>query len=153
MSKLEHLVPPPVVALLLAAGMVWLATWPPAWPWSGEARFLLVAVLVLLGLLFDLAGLLVFLRQRTSINPLRPERASALVTNGVYRFTRNPMYVGLCCLLLALAVFLRSPWALLGPVLFVAWITRFQIVPEERILEGKFGEDYRAYRTRVRRWL
>jgi protein-S-isoprenylcysteine O-methyltransferase Ste14 len=153
MSKLEHLVPPPLVAFLLAAGMWWLAAWPPAWPWAGELRWPLVLALVVAGLLFDLSGLLVFLRRRTTINPLRPERASVLVTSGAYRITRNPMYVGLGCLLLAWAVYLWSPWSLLGPVFFVAWITRFQIVPEERVLEEKFGEDYRAYRARVRRWL
>lgn len=153
MSWLEHRLPPPVVALLLAAGMWWLAAWPPAWPWTGEGRWPLVLALVVVGLLFDLSGLVVFLRQRTTINPLRPERASSLVTGGVYRITRNPMYVGLCCLLLAWALFLWSPWTLLGPVLFVAWITRLQIVPEERELERKFGDDYRAYRARVRRWL
>jgi len=152
MSRLEHLVPPPLVALLLAVGMWWLAAWTPPWPWTDEARLPMVVALVAAGLLFDLSGLVVFLRWRTTINPLRPERASALVTTGVYRITRNPMYAGLCCLLLAWAVYLWSPWSLLGPVLFVAWITRFQILPEERVLQEKFGEDYRAYRARVRRW-
>lgn len=153
MNKLEHLVPPPVVALLLAALMWWLATWPPAWPWSGEYRMPVVWLLVVAGCVFDLSGLVAFLRRRTTINPLRPEQASSLVTRGVYRVTRNPMYVGLACLLLAWAAFLWAPWTLLGPVCFVAWITRFQIVPEERVLDRLFGEDYRAYRARVRRWL
>ncbi|TNF62161.1 MAG: isoprenylcysteine carboxylmethyltransferase family protein [Burkholderiales bacterium] len=153
MGKLENLIPPPVVAALVAALMWWLSGLPPAWPWPAGERTALVLALVALGLAFDLSGLLVFLRQRTTINPLRPHRASSLATAGVYRITRNPMYVGLCCLLLAWAVHLWSPWALAGPLLFVAYITRFQIVPEERALEALFGEQYRAYRARVRRWL
>jgi protein-S-isoprenylcysteine O-methyltransferase Ste14 len=142
-----------VVALLMA-GLAWgLAQWLPAWPWISAVRWPLVLILVVTGLAFDLSGLVVFLRRRTTINPLHPERASVLVTGGVYSITRNPMYVGLCCLLLAWAVYLWSPWALAGPVLFVLWITRWQIVPEERVLERVFGDEYRAYRTRVRRWL
>ncbi|TNF57574.1 MAG: isoprenylcysteine carboxylmethyltransferase family protein [Burkholderiales bacterium] len=153
MDKLEHLVPPPLVALALAGLMWWLATWPPSWPWSGQGRMPVVGALVVLGLVFDLSGLASFVRRRTTVNPLRPERASSLVTGGIYRITRNPMYVGLACLLLAWALFLWSPWALLGPVLFMAWITRFQIVPEERALEQLFGDAYRDYCARVRRWL
>ena len=76
-----------------------------------------------------------------------------MVTNGIYGFTRNPMYLGLALILLGLAVFLASPWALLGPVGFVAFITRFQIRPEERALQARFGAAYTAYCARVRRWV
>ena len=63
------------------------------------------------------------------------------------------MYVGLLVLLFAWAVFLSSAWALLGPVVFVLYMNRFQIAPEERVLSGMFGTDYSAYKSRVRRWL
>ena len=92
-------------------------------------------------------------RARTTVNPLRPERASALVTTGVYRITRNPMYVGMALMLLAWAVLLASPAALAGPVTFIAYMNRFQIGPEEDALDTLFGPDYAAYRSRVRRWL
>jgi protein-S-isoprenylcysteine O-methyltransferase Ste14 len=75
------------------------------------------------------------------------------VATGVYSFTRNPMYLGMASILLAWAVLLASPWALLGPALFVAYITRFQIVPEERVLAKLFGESFAAYTRRVRRWI
>jgi protein-S-isoprenylcysteine O-methyltransferase Ste14 len=84
---------------------------------------------------------------------MKPETATALVCGGVYTVTRNPMYLGLLVLLIAWAVYLSSAWALLGPLAFAVYITRFQILPEERALGTLFGAEYAAYRARVRRWL
>jgi protein-S-isoprenylcysteine O-methyltransferase Ste14 len=84
---------------------------------------------------------------------LKPEATSSLVTSGVYRFTRNPMYVGLALVLLAWAVFLSSAWTMLGPLTFILYMTRFQIMPEEKVLSGMFGAAYSAYQAKVRRWL
>jgi len=81
------------------------------------------------------------------------DRASSVVTSGAYRFSRNPMYVGLTCLLLSLSAFMASPWTLLGPLFFVLYITRFQIVPEERVMEARFGAPYLIYKRQVRRWI
>ena len=105
------------------------------------------------GLTFDLLGILAFRASRTTINPLKPERASALVTGGVYRVTRNPMYVGMTLLLLAWACYLAAVLPFVGPVLLVLYLTRFQIQPEERVLQGIFGAAYASYAARVRRWL
>jgi protein-S-isoprenylcysteine O-methyltransferase Ste14 len=152
-SWLEHRVPPPLVGLVVALLMAWLAGGP-HWHVPTGTNGLSVLLLVLVGLLFDLAGLLAFRASRTTVNPLRPERASALVTRGVYRITRNPMYVGMVFLLLAWGLYLAHwPALLLGPTAYVLYLSRFQIVPEERALLGLFGEDYRRYMGRVRRWL
>ena len=118
-----------------------------------QARYVVAGVLVVVGLAFDLLGLIAFRASRTTINPLRPERSTALVTGGVYRVTRNPMYVGMALLLLAWAVYLSSLLAFAGPVVFVLYITRFQIQPEERALQAIFGEDFGRYAARIRRWL
>jgi protein-S-isoprenylcysteine O-methyltransferase Ste14 len=107
----------------------------------------------LVGLGFSVAGVAAFRRARTTINPTKPATASALVSGGVYRLTRNPMYLGLLLLLLALAVFLSNPVALLLVPVFVLYINRFQITPEERALASLFGGEYAAYKERVRRWL
>ena len=152
LKALETRIPPPVVALAMAFLMwntsVWSATAaPPAW------RMSVVAALVALGALCDLSGLWAFYRARTTVNPMKPGAVSALVTNGIYRWTRNPMYVGLCLFLSAAAVYLWSPWALMGPVAFVAYINRFQIAPEERVMHERYGETYEAYCQRVRRWV
>jgi protein-S-isoprenylcysteine O-methyltransferase Ste14 len=152
MQWLEHKVPPPAVGLTLALAMWYLG---PALDWSavGSLRKVLALALVLAGLGFDALGLLAFYRAKTTVNPLRPARASALVATGVYRFSRNPMYVGMALVLSGIAVGLGSVVALAGPALFVAFITRFQIIPEERVMATKFGSDYADYCQRVRRWL
>lgn len=152
MQFLEHRIPPPLVALITAVLMWWgtgMAT--PHWP--GGLQSAVVVLLLLAGASFDLAGLLSFRAARTTVNPMRPEKASTLVTGGVYRITRNPMYVGMACLLTAWALVLPSWLALLGPTGFVLYITRFQILPEERVLLGLFGDEYRGFMGKVRRWL
>ena len=120
---------------------------------SSALRLGAAAAISLVSIGFSASGIIAFRRARTTIDPTRPEQASSLVRSGVYRITRNPMYVGLACLLVAWAVYLGSAWALLGPVAFVLYIGRFQIAPEERALEKVFGTQYADYRAKVRRWL
>jgi protein-S-isoprenylcysteine O-methyltransferase Ste14 len=110
-------------------------------------------VLSLLGGVFSLGGIVAFRRARTTVNPHRPAKATVLVTTGVYRVTRNPMYLGLVFLLVASTVYLSVPLLLFGPLAFVLYIGRFQIRPEERVLAGLFGAEYSRYTSRVRRWL
>lgn len=153
MNSLELRVPPLAVVLLagLLMGLIAVATpplaLPPAVRWGGAAAG------ILLGILAALAGVLTFRRARTTVNPLRPEAASALVANGIYRCTRNPMYLGMLLVLTGWAVYLARPWALLVLPAFVVYMNRFQIGPEERALEAIFGAEFDAYRNRVRRWL
>ena len=153
MRALELKVPPPVVALLIGATMWFVARQPASLQLPLVARLVAFVVIALVGGATALAGDLEFKRARTTINPFKPENSTALVTSGIYRFTRNPMYVGLTLVLLGWAAFLCSVWALLGPVIFVLYIGRFQIAPEERALSAKFGAAYTEYRARVRRWL
>jgi protein-S-isoprenylcysteine O-methyltransferase Ste14 len=101
----------------------------------------------------DLFSAVSFRRARTTVNPMKPERTSVLVTSGAYRFSRNPMYVGLLLVLVAWALFLNSAWALMGPAIFALYINRFQIAPEEKALAATFGAAYSAYKSSVRRWL
>jgi len=141
------------VALMLGAAGWWLAPLGPSIDWPEWLRQGLAGVLLLAGVSLDFSGLVAFVRRHTTVNPLCPQRSSALVTTGVYRFTRNPMYLGMAGLLCAWAVWQAAllPWV--APVLFVAYITRFQIRPEERVLTGLFGAAYTGYTQRVRRWL
>lgn len=114
---------------------------------------LVALLLVALGLASGLAGMRAFRAARTTVDPHRPDRASALVQAGVYRYTRNPMYLGLLLILLAEVLWLGNPVALLAPAGFVWSLTQLQIRPEEGVLLQLFGEDYREYTQRVRRWL
>lgn len=116
-------------------------------------RAMLAAVIAGAGLLIDLVSVAAFIRAKTTVNPLAPSRANALVVGGLYRFSRNPMYLGMLMILLGWAVYLAQPLALLPVAAFVVLIEVMQIRPEEKALEEKFGEDYRSYKKRVRRWI
>lgn len=115
------------------------------------AGFIVLCVLSGCGLAW--LALNAFYQAQTTTHPMHPDQASALVTDGIYRYTRNPMYLGMTLLLLAWALYLANWAALLGVALFMAYITRFQIIPEERALQRIFGEEYEAYRRSVRRWV
>lgn len=153
MHALELRIPPPVVALLVAAAMWGISLVTPRVDVSAPMRLVVGIAIALAGVACAIAGIAAFRRARTTVNPLKPETSSSLVTSGIYRFTRNPMYVGLALALLGWAVFLSSPWSLIGPLAFVLYMNRFQIGPEERILLGMFGSAYSAYQGTVRRWL
>ncbi|MCA6063358.1 methyltransferase family protein [Thalassolituus marinus] len=153
MAFLEHKVPPPLVALICALLMWQLSSLGWQWQSADAVRYGLVAVLVTCAVVCDMGGLTAFLRRRTTINPLNIRKASTLVTSGVYQVTRNPMYLGLALLLCAWWLWLQSISAAAGVIAFVVYITRFQIVPEERVLLELFGEEYSDYCRQVRRWL
>lgn len=153
MKSLELKIPPPAVAALIAAAMWGISLITPLLDVPLFTRVSAAIVLALTGGGFSLAGVISFRRAKTTVNPMKPETATSLVSSGIYSVTRNPMYVGLLLVLLAWAIYLSSAWALLGPVGFVLYISRFQIAPEERVLSTLFGSEYTAYQSKVRRWL
>ncbi|MDR7151895.1 protein-S-isoprenylcysteine O-methyltransferase Ste14 [Hydrogenophaga palleronii] len=153
MSVLELKVPPPILVLVLAL-LMWLT---PAVAGLLQipdlARVLSAIALACIGQGIGFAGVVAFRRAKTTVNPTNASLASSLVVQGVYRWTRNPMYAGFLLTLLAWALFLANPLAVLWVVVFVLYITRFQIIPEERVLTSLFGAEYEAYKGRVRRWV
>ena len=153
MHRLYHRIPPPVVALLVGALMWGLARISPAIQIDPALRIAVALALVVLGVATGVSGVIAFRRSGTTTNPLKPGAASSLVVGGVYRHTRNPMYLGLAIVLLGWAAYLAAPLALLGLPIFVLFMTRFQIIPEEAALTELFGQQFTAYRNRVRRWL
>jgi len=153
MNSLEHRIPPPLVMLLCAFAMWQFARLLSPMEVDATVRLVLAGLFVIDGVFCCLAGVYCLRMAHTTVDPLHPDRASHLVTGGIYRVSRNPMYLGFALLLLAWAVFLASPWMLLGVPAFMVFITRFQIIPEERALQGVFGDAYRDYQGRVRRWL
>lgn len=153
MSWLELRVLPVVTFLLTAAAMYVVSLYTNAMVISALVRWGSIAALAVLGLVVGVSGVLEFRRVRTTVNPSKPHAATALVTSGVYRWTRNPMYVALTLGLAAWAVFLGSPYSLLLVAAFVSYMTRFQIQPEERALQQQFGAEFLAYKHRVRRWV
>lgn len=153
MQTLELRVPPPLVAALLAASMWFLPLYPQTQWLSGSLRIFLAVIVVLVGQSIALAGVIAFRRARTTINPVRASEASSLVNSGIYGLTRNPMYLGWALTLLALALYLGNLLAFVLVPVFVWYITRFQIKPEERILTQLFGKQFMHYSSKVRRWI
>lgn len=140
---------PPLLLFVVIALVMWLG--------AGDDRgrgvlLILAGALLLAGAVFGGGALLHFRRERTTVNPVRLQQSRVLVTRGVYRISRNPMYLGLLCCLMALACYLGGPWVWLGPLLLLGWLTRFQILPEEHALRARFGIPYVQYCRRVRRW-
>ena len=154
MSTLELKIPPVAVFLAFAAAM-WLIPYriPAAANFYFSFRMPVSLIMAFAGGVFAVAGIFAFRKSQTTVNPVKPGTASKIVTNGVYRFSRNPMYGGLLLVLTAWAVWLCSPPAFLFPPAFVMYMNRFQILPEERALRAKFGSEFNAYRMSVRRWL
>lgn len=145
---------PPVALFVVVALLMWaIAAGLPSWRIALPGRTAVAVLLLLVAGAIGIAGVRAFRLARTTVDPLRPERASSLVTSGIYRRTRNPMYVALAVALLGWALWLEHPLALLGVAAFVAWIDRFQITPEERALRALFGPEFERYCGEVRRWL
>lgn len=154
MRFLELRIPPPLVGLIVAGTMWFIASWlPPFLSLPASLRLPLAIVLVLAGAAIALSGVVSFRRAHTTVNSLKPESTTSLVSTGIYRFTRNPMYLGMLGVLLAWAAYLLTVLALLGPAAFLLYITRFQIIPEERALHSLFGAAFVEYTQKVRRWL
>lgn len=153
MKALELKVPPVIVVGIIAGIMHFTSHSLPAVKIPLSLRVSLTALIVLLALVSGALGVWEFRKQRTTVNPHTPEKSSSLVTSGVFQFTRNPMYLGLALLLLALAVYKSSPLLIAGVVVFILYMNRFQIAPEEGFMKQHFGPEYTDYCSRVRRWL
>lgn len=145
--------PPPVLGGL-AGVAIWLCH--AVLPWLSvefRGQAVLAVCLAGSGAAIEAVGIAAFFRSGTTVNPLHPERASTLVTSGLYRLSRNPMYLGMACLLTAWCLYLGTVPGLIVIVGFVVCIEIHQIKPEEEALECVFGVEYVAYKTRVRRWI
>lgn len=153
MQTLELKVPPPVIALLVA-GSMWIAhRYAPSLGLAIPWRLVFAVALTLLGIALALAGVFAFRQAKTTVNPLKPESTSAVVATGIYRFTRNPMYLGMLTVLVGWALFLANAVSFALLPLFVLYMNRFQIGPEERVLSRHFGAEYTRYMQSVRRWI
>jgi len=141
---------PLALTLALAAAMVAARLFAPVHGFLLPSLSVPGALLMAVGMVLVLWSAGLFRRRKTTLNPVG--EPTALTTEGLYRLSRNPMYVGMLLGLLGLALFLGDAWCLLAPAFFAA-VTARQIRREEIVLEKIFGEAYRNYRVRVRRWL
>lgn len=153
MRWLETKIPPLVVMALLGAVAFGVAHLLPTFSFDLPLGALIPATFALTGAMLNLLPKLSFRRAGTTVNPLQPALAASLVTSGIYRYTRNPMYLGQAAILLGWALYLHNAAALVVVPAFVLYITRFQIQPEERYLSARFPDEYAAFCRQVRRWL
>ena len=153
MHRLELRIPPLILVAAAALSIWLLEDAAPFLTFDFRGQAVAATTLSCFGLLFCVAGVVTFHRANTTTNPMMPRATSALVTKGVYRFSRNPMYVGFVLVLLGWTVFLGNASGLAVIGVFVWYLTRFQIIPEERALLGMFATEYEAYCGRVRRWI
>lgn len=144
-------IPPPIVAILFAVMIFYF---------SDSFAYVDLPFKIYISLFFVLLGFFItfssarnFKKKETTVNPIKPEEASQLVTDGFFKITRNPMYLGMLLFLLGLSIYNGLIVGLLFLPLFVGYITFFQIIPEERAMIKIFGEDYKAYMKKVRRWI
>lgn len=153
LDRLELKVPPPVVTLAVGVLMWFVARWLPALEFALPLRRVLAVALAIVGIALMGACALQFRRAGTTVNPMKPRKVSALVRTGFYRFSRNPIYLADGLILVGWGLWLSNLASLAAIALFVAYLNRFQIEPEERALRAAFGAEFDAYRARVRRWI
>lgn len=153
MNALELKLPPVALVFGVAIGMWLLSRSTAALDFALPFRLAVAVMLAGIGLAISVAGVMQFRQARTTVNPITPEATTTMVTSGVYRFSRNPMYLGFLFVLAGWAAFLSHVLAFALLPFFVAYMNRFQIIPEERTLAAKFGRQFSDYRNSVRRWL
>lgn len=153
MNRLELLIPPPLLMLVTGLVMWALAAMFPAPVLSWPQSIAVGGAIGMLGLLVSLAGMLSFRRANTTTDPRHPTATSTLVSSGIYRVSRNPMYLGVLIILIGWGIYLGNALSLLASLAFMPIITRYQIMPEERLLQEKFPTEFPAYMRSVRRWL
>ena len=145
---------PPVAVFLVAVGAGYgLCKLFPSLDFNLPFRDVVLAICFGLSGFFGLNGIWMFRRVKTTVHPIDLEKVSSFVEQGAFKVTRNPMYLGLLLLLVFEFAWLENGAMFLAIIGFVVYMNRFQIVPEERFLERRFGSSYVEYRQRVRRWL
>ncbi len=145
---------PPLLLVIIFALLMWLSHhYLPVISLTLGWRVGLFFIFTFIAILLIALGALAFRQAQTTVNPTKPETSSALVNNGIYQYTRNPMYVGMAAVLIGWSCFLASPLTLVFVIGFVFYLNQFQIKPEEKALVKIFNDEYLNYCQQVRRWL
>ncbi|MEM9329791.1 MAG: isoprenylcysteine carboxylmethyltransferase family protein [Pseudomonadota bacterium] len=147
------LIPPPLWALIFA-GLIWLSDlYLPQFSFEFTGQAYVAGVLFFIGVMIDILSMRLFAKAKTTVNPFQPQNSKALVTTGIYAYTRNPMYLAMIFFLCAFGIWVGS-WMFMPIVVVFVWlISELQIKAEESVLSEKFGEEYTRYCQSVRRWV
>ncbi len=144
-------IPPPVVAILLGGGAYFSRGFFPKF--DHDLLFYAGLGFELLGATITISSALAFAKWKTTMNPLKPREASSLITGGTFALSRNPMYLGMLLFLIGPALQFNPVGGIPMAFLFALYMNAFQIPPEESALSEIFGEEYREYAKKVRRWI
>ena len=148
---MDNKIPPPIVALV--CGLI-ISFSKPLFPIYEHQSAIIYSVPVLfLGVIILALAALSFRKYSTSLNPLAPEKASSLVTSGIFGYSRNPMYLGMLLILVSIAITFNVYGGFIMSIIFLLFITRFQIIPEEAAMEKLFTDEFLYYKKRTRRWI
>ena len=148
---METKIPPPIVTLIFGLSI-----------YFSRGIFQVVEIkysfyfgilLLVLGFVILISAVRLFRKDKTTVNPLSPEQATKLVTDGIFKYSRNPMYLGMALVLGSIAVFFNLIGGIILIALFCAYITKFQILPEERAMRDLFSDDFDKYTKVTRRWI
>lgn len=153
MKKLELKVLPVIIVLIVASIMSGFNL---IWPYEislSNGMSIIAGAISLLAMAIGAFGVVEFRKAQTTLHPSRLENTSTLVTRRIFALSRNPMYLSFLLFLISWAIFLENPLLTVGPMAFVLYMNKFQIIPEERAMEKIFGDEYKAYCKSVRRWV
>ena len=144
-------IPPPLIVLTLISSIYFSSKKIDLIniPFQLEISFFILS----LGILVFINPVLKFIKSKTTINPIQFEETNRLVTSGIFKYSRNPMYLGMLMIIISTSIFYLNIYSILTPFLFVFWINKFQIKREEIFLTEKFGKEYLSYKNKTRRWL
>ena len=148
---MNNKVPPPIVTLI--SGLIIFFSRPLFPEYHSNLINVFSAIFLFFGLLVFFLAVASFKRYKTTVNPLQPSKASHLVISGIFRFTRNPMYLGMALVLLSLSFKFNLLGGLIVTVFFIMFITKFQIIPEEEAMLSLFQDEFEIYKENTRRWI
>ncbi len=144
-------IPPPILVIILTSLVYFSST-------KLELIYLpyrqIVSVIILIiGLIVIVSPVVDFIKSKTTVNPVKFKNVNRLVTTGIYRYSRNPMYLGMILIIISTTIYYLNFLSVFSPLIFYIWINKFQINREEIFLENKFGSEYLKYKSKTRRWI
>ncbi len=143
--------PPPLVALTFGFLINYTKNIFPKIEIKNEIIF--GSFMIIIGLIIILSAIILFKKYQTTITPLNPSNATKLITDGIYKFSRNPMYLGLLLMLMGISIILNLTGGVLLIPLFILYLNLFQIIPEENAMVDLFKDEFIDYKKNVRRWI
>ena len=144
-------IPPPILVIILTS-LVYFSSTKLELIYLPYRQIVSVVILII-GLIVIVSPVVDFIKSKTTVNPVKFKNVNRLVTTGIYRYSRNPMYLGMILIIISTTIYYLNFLSVFSPLIFYIWINKFQINREEIFLEDKFGSEYLKYKSKTRRWI